>query len=213
MSPDQFNGYGYGDGRAISVGEFGGGIDGAERWELQLKGGGPTPFARTFDGRAVLRSSVREFVVSEAMHHLGVPTTRALCLIASHEETVGRAWYAPRLSAPAGMQFPPTMLIDEPCAITCRAAPSFIRVGSVELWARRAAQGVEGAREALQALVEHAIAREFPSVDKSQPIGEQVLAMVSQFAKRQAALSVSWIRVGCGPRILPCASPAWHHAA
>ena len=72
-----------GDGRAISLGEA---INAAgERWELQLKGAGPTPYSRTADGRAVLRSSVREFLCSEAMHHLGIPTTRALCLLGTDE--------------------------------------------------------------------------------------------------------------------------------
>ena len=76
-------GDGYGDGRAISIGEA---LVNGSRWELQLKGAGRTPFARTADGRAVLRSSVREFLASEAMHHLGVPTTRALALIVSQTE-------------------------------------------------------------------------------------------------------------------------------
>src|SRR5687768_11954944 len=68
-----------GDGRAITLGEA---INAAgQRWELQLKGAGPTPYSRTADGRAVLRSSIREFLCSEAMHHLGVPTTRALSLV------------------------------------------------------------------------------------------------------------------------------------
>src|SRR3954466_4762597 len=70
-----------GDGRAITLGEA---IDAAGgRWELQLKGAGPTPYSRAGDGRAVLRSSIREFLCSEAMHHLGVPTTRALSLVAT----------------------------------------------------------------------------------------------------------------------------------
>ena len=68
-----------GDGRAISLGEALG--PGGGRWELQLKGAGKTPYSRFADGRAVLRSSIREFLCSEAMHHLGVPTTRALSLI------------------------------------------------------------------------------------------------------------------------------------
>ena len=68
-----------GDGRAITLGEA---VNArGERWELQLKGAGPTPYSRSADGRAVLRSSIREFLCSEAMHHLGVPTTRALCLV------------------------------------------------------------------------------------------------------------------------------------
>lgn len=89
-SPCQFNGHGYGDGRAVSMAEVlevDSGVDAENRrerrWELQLKGGGATPFSRGADGRAVLRSSVREFVVSEAMHAMGVPTTRALSLCAS----------------------------------------------------------------------------------------------------------------------------------
>ncbi len=80
-----------GDGRAITLGET---INAAgERWELQLKGAGPTPYSRSADGRAVLRSSVREFLCSEAMHHLGVPTTRALCLVATGEDVVRDMFY------------------------------------------------------------------------------------------------------------------------
>ena len=88
-SPDPFGGgNAYGDGRACSLGEFEG--VGASRWELQLKGSGTTPFSRGGDGRAVLRSSIREFLVSEAMHAMGVPTTRALCLVASGSQCVTR---------------------------------------------------------------------------------------------------------------------------
>ena len=80
-----------GDGRAITLGET---INAAgERWELQLKGAGPTPYSRTADGRAVLRSSIREFLCSEAMHHLGVPTTRALCLVATGEQVMRDMFY------------------------------------------------------------------------------------------------------------------------
>src|SRR3954454_21244972 len=71
-----------GDGRAITLGEL---TPQGERWELQLKGAGPTPYSRTADGRAVLRSSVREFLCSEAMFHLGIPTTRALSLVGTGE--------------------------------------------------------------------------------------------------------------------------------
>ncbi len=92
-----------GDGRAITVGET------AAGWELQLKGAGPTPYSRGGDGRAVLRSSIREFLCSEAMHALGIPTTRALCLTASH---------APVYRETA-----------ETAAVVTRAAPSFIRFG------------------------------------------------------------------------------------
>ena len=80
-----------GDGRAITLGEA---INAAgERWELQLKGAGPTPYSRRADGRAVLRSSIREFLCSEAMHHLGVPTTRALSLVATGERVIRDMFY------------------------------------------------------------------------------------------------------------------------
>ena len=80
-------GNGYGDGRAISIGELHG-------LELQMKGAGKTPFSRGADGRAVLRSSIREFLASEANHYLGVPTTRALSLIVSEEDKIMRPWYS-----------------------------------------------------------------------------------------------------------------------
>src|SRR5688500_12530861 len=104
-----------GDGRAISLGEA---INAAsQRWELQLKGAGLTPYSRTADGRAVLRSSIREFLCSETMHHLGVPTTRALCLIGTGEMVVRDMFYD-------GHPKP------EPGAIVCRVAPSFLRIGN-----------------------------------------------------------------------------------
>ena len=95
------NGNGYGDGRAISVGEVL--LDGGARWEMQLKGGGATPFCRGADGRAVLRSSIREFLASEAMYHLGVSTTRALSLVVSGAggETSDRPWYSNSRELPA----------------------------------------------------------------------------------------------------------------
>ena len=85
------NGNGYGDGRAMSVFE---GLFEGRRWEMQLKGGGPTPYCRGADGRAVLRSSVREFLAQDFMHALGVPTSRSLTLYVSHAETVRRPWYS-----------------------------------------------------------------------------------------------------------------------
>lgn len=80
-----------GDGRAISLGEAIG-VDGG-RYELQLKGAGPTPYSRGADGRAVLRSSIREFLCSEAMHYLGVPTTRALSLVGTGDAVVRDMFY------------------------------------------------------------------------------------------------------------------------
>ena len=101
-----------GDGRAITLGET---INAAgERWELQLKGAGPTPYSRTADGRAVLRSSIREFLCSEAMHHLGVPTTRALCLVATGEAVVRDMFYDGHPRAGAGRHRVPRRAVVHP---------------------------------------------------------------------------------------------------
>ena len=162
-------GDGYGDGRAISIGEVqnnssisSSSNNNNNAYELQLKGAGKTPFHRGADGRAVLRSSVREFLASEAMHWLGVPTTRALSLVVSGSETVQRPWYTdsvvmniPDMEDPRLEQFPPAqrkaiirsmrnqktdpnVLVTENCAITCRVASSFVRIGHIDLFARRA---------------------------------------------------------------------------
>jgi uncharacterized protein YdiU (UPF0061 family) len=109
-----------GDGRAITLGEVVG-RDGS-RYELQLKGAGRTPYSRTADGRAVLRSSVREFLCSEAMHYLGVPTTRALSLVATGQAVIRDMFYDGNPEA-------------EPGAIVCRVAPSFVRFGHFEILA------------------------------------------------------------------------------
>src|SRR5689334_7864977 len=130
-----------GDGRAITLGEVIN--DAGERWELQLKGAGKTPYSRSADGRAVLRSSIREFLCSEAMHHLGVPTTRALCLVATGEEVVRDMFYDGHPRA-------------EPGAIVCRVAPSFIRPGNFELPASR------GDTKLVRDLVDFTIRRDFP---------------------------------------------------
>jgi len=123
-------GNGYGDGRAVSVLEA---VINDKRWEMQLKGGGRTPYCRGADGRAVLRSSVREFLAQEHMHSLGVPTSRSLSLYTSKSETVDRPWFSQ-----GSYSKDPDMMISENIAITTRVAPSFIRVGQVELFARRA---------------------------------------------------------------------------
>jgi uncharacterized protein YdiU (UPF0061 family) len=107
-----------GDGRAITLGEMIA-ADGS-RQELQLKGAGRTPYSRTADGRAVLRSSLREFVCSEAMHFLGVPTTRALSLAGTGEAVIRDMFYDGRPEA-------------EPGAVVCRVAPSFVRFGNFEI--------------------------------------------------------------------------------
>ena len=109
-----------GDGRAITLGEVL--TTSGERYDIQLKGAGRTPYSRTADGRAVLRSSVREFMCSEAMHYLGVPTTRALSLVATGETVIRDMFYD-------GNPEP------EPGAIVCRVAPTFIRFGNFEIFA------------------------------------------------------------------------------
>jgi len=168
VAPDPFGtGKGYGDGRAVTLGEFGapgssGGDRSTQTYELQLKGSGTTPFSRGADGRAVLRSSVREFVTQEAMHALGVRTTRGLSLIGSSSLSVHRPWYPSRT---AGRPQQPSIMRAEQCAIACRAAPTFFRVGHFELYSRRF--GREGHPDAplqLQLLLMHAARREYPQL-------------------------------------------------
>ncbi len=183
-------GNGYGDGRAISVFE---GLFNGQRWELQLKGGGPTPYCRGADGRAVLRSSVREFLAQEFMHALGVPTSRSLTLFMSRVETVRRPWYAPNSTS-----FDPDILVNNPVAITTRVAPSFLRVGQLELFARRTRrQAHPRALEELRLIVAHLIERNYrPEIDPSQAFIDQVLELAGLFRTRLTALVANWIRVG-----------------
>jgi len=183
-------GNGYGDGRAISVFE---GLFNGQRWELQLKGGGPTPYCRGADGRAVLRSSVREFLAQELMHALGVPTSRSLTLYVSHAETVRRPWYAPHSSS-----FDPDVMVDNPAAITTRVAPSFLRVGQLELFGRRArSQAHPAALRELQQITEHLIARNYRAeINAALPIEQQVLELARLFRGRLTALVANWMRVG-----------------
>ena len=183
-------GNGYGDGRAISVFE---GLFNGQRWELQLKGGGPTPYCRGADGRAVLRSSVREFLAQEFMHALGVPTSRSLTLVMSRAETVRRPWYAPH-----SQSFDPDSLVDNPAAITTRVAPSFLRVGQLELFARRARRHAHpGALDELRLIVSHLIERNYRSdIDAALPFSDQVLELARLFRERLTALVAHWMRVG-----------------
>lgn len=242
------NGNGYGDGRAVSIGEVVVPVDarreGAEpgddvrRWELQLKGGGRTPFCRGADGRAVLRSSIREFLASEAMHNLGVPTTRALSLIVSGQERSQRPWYSGEDKAniteddPRLAQIPqfmrkqliaqlqqgnqdPDVMVSEKCAITCRVSPSFTRVGHVDLFARRAfteRRTQDGPlRRQLNAMVAHAIFREFPDLLETPPAAaaaadaatevpflskDVTMAFLDRAADGIARLMAEWLRVG-----------------
>ncbi|MFO7494618.1 MAG: YdiU family protein [Desulfobacterales bacterium] len=162
-----------GDGRAINLGEV---INGrAERWVLQLKGAGPTPYARTADGLAVLRSSIREFLCSEAMFHLGVPTTRALSLVLTGEKVERDMFYDghPR---------------REPGAVVCRVAPSFTRFGSFQIFAAR------GETEVLRQLLDFTIRIDFPHLGAPSPA--VYLRWFDEVCRRTADLMVHWMRVG-----------------
>ena len=183
-------GNGYGDGRAISIFE---GVFNDKRWEMQLKGGGPTPYCRGADGRAVLRSSVREFLAQEFMHALGIPTSRSLMLVMSRAETVRRPWYSPNSSS-----LDPDILVDNPAAITTRVAPSFLRVGQLELFARRArSQAHPDALIELQMIVQHLIERNYrPEIDPGLAFSDQVVELARLFRARLTALVAHWIRVG-----------------
>jgi len=185
------NGNGYGDGRAISIGEVV--VDG-RRWEMQLKGGGTTPFCRGADGRSVLRSSVREFLASEAMHHLGVETTRALSLVVSEGgDRVQRQWYSSR-----NRSSDPDRMILETCAITTRVAPSFLRIGHIDLFARRArsSSASEQQRGEHRQIIEHALFREFPDCAPGAALEVRVEAMLCEVAGRLAELISGWLRIG-----------------
>jgi uncharacterized protein YdiU (UPF0061 family) len=183
-------GNGYGDGRAISVLEAD--IKG-QRWEMQLKGGGRTPYCRGADGRAVLRSSVREFLAQESMHALGVPTSRSLSLYVSKTDTVHRPWYSE-----GSRSHDPDLMVAEPVAITTRVAPSFLRVGQIELFGRRARkQEHPQAMQQLQQIVLHAIDREYATViDPRLSMDKKVVLFAQAFHDRLIALVTHWIRVG-----------------
>jgi uncharacterized protein YdiU (UPF0061 family) len=183
-------GNGYGDGRAISVFE---GLFNGRRWEMQLKGGGPTPYCRGADGRAVLRSSVREFLAQEFMHALGVPTSRSLTLYVSRSETVRRLWYAPNSTS-----FEPDILVYNPVAITTRVAPSFLRVGQLELFARRArSQAHPQALNELRMIVAHLIERNYrQEIDPALAFSDQLVELAGLFRGRLTALVAHWLRVG-----------------
>ena len=162
-----------GDGRAINLGE----IRGASgTWQtLQLKGAGPTPYSRSADGRAVLRSSMREFLCSEAMFHLGIPTTRALSLVGTGEQVVRDMFYDGRPKA-------------EPGAIVCRVAPSFLRFGNFQIHAARREQDL------LARLVRWTIDEHFPDINAEAP--DAPLRLIETVLQRTAHLVADWMRVG-----------------
>lgn len=193
------NDTGYGDGRAISLMEIVIGNP-PSRWELQLKGSGKTPFSRTGDGRAVLRSCVREFIASEAMANLGVSTTRALSITASGTERVKRPWFS---GSNKGDSKNPDIMQESICAILCRVAPSFVRVGHIELFSRRVRNAKTQKDRAfriseLVLIVEHAIFREYPSIHALTDINlqDKIILMLKDASKRFAKLTADWLRVG-----------------
>lgn len=165
-----------GDGRAITLGEVLNPT--GQRWELQLKGAGPTPYSRTADGRAVLRSSIREFLCSEAMHHLGVPTTRALSLVTTGDEVVRDMLYDgnPR---------------PEPGAVVCRVAPSFVRFGNFEIFMAR------DDVDTLRTLAQYTIRNHFPHlITGDAPSIDTYAQWFSEVAHRTAEMVAHWMRVG-----------------
>lgn len=154
-----------GDGRALSIAEI---TDTAGRpQELQLKGAGPTPYSRHADGRAVLRSSIREYLCSEAMHALGIPTTRALALVGSPQ--------------------PVRRETMETAAVVCRVAPSFLRFGHFEFWYYRREH------ERLQPLADHLIAGHFPELDGDP---DRHAKWLTEVVERTARLMAQWQAVG-----------------
>ena len=167
-----------GDGRAINLGEV---VNRrGEQWTLQLKGAGPTPYSRMADGYAVLRSSVREFLCSEAMHHLGVPTTRALSLMTTGDAVIRDMLYNGN---------PQT----EPGAVVCRVAPSFTRFGNFQLCAAR------GDIDLLRKLADFTIRNDFPELD-APTVGPLLpahyVAWFAEVTRRTAEMIVHWMRVG-----------------
>jgi uncharacterized protein YdiU (UPF0061 family) len=162
-----------GDGRAITHGEVIG-HDGS-RYELQLKGAGRTPYSRTADGRAVLRSSVREFMCSEAMHYLGVPTTRALTLVGTGEAVIRDMFYDGN-AAP------------EPGAIVCRVAPTFVRFGNFQIFA------AQQEPDLLKRLADYVITTHYPGLGAPSP--DVYTRCFEEICRRTAVMIAEWMRVG-----------------
>lgn len=183
-------GNGYGDGRAISVLEA---VINGKRWEFQLKGAGRTPYCRGADGRAVLRSSVREFLAQEHMHALGIPTSRSLTLFTSKKEQVTRPWFRDN-----SYSKDPEVMIEEDVAITTRVASSFLRVGQIELFGRRTRKNEhENALKELEMIVLHIIDREYSEViNQELNLEDKIIILANEFQNRLTSLVANWIRVG-----------------
>ncbi len=161
-----------GDGRAITLGEV---QLSDEVLELQLKGAGITPYSRFADGKAVLRSSIREFLCSEAMFHLNVPTTRALSLVTTGEMVVRDMMYDGNPAPEIG-------------AVVCRVAPSLIRFGSFQI------HTADSNYDTLKILLNHTIKHHFPNhtIDND----EGIVKWLKQIAETTAEMIAHWMRVG-----------------
>jgi serine/tyrosine/threonine adenylyltransferase len=167
-----------GDGRAINLGEIKNNLN--EYWTLQLKGAGPTPYSRTADGLAVLRSSVREFLCSEAMFHLGVPTTRALSLVLTGEQVRRDMFYDGN----------PQM---EPGAVVCRVAPSFTRFGHFEILSAR--QDLQLLKQFTDTTIRHHFIHLL--ADKNQQIDQGIYQQFfTKVCRTTAEMIAHWMRVG-----------------
>ncbi len=183
-------GNGYGDGRAISVFE---GLFKGKRFEMQLKGSGPTPYCRGGDGRAVLRSSVREFLAQELMYSLGIPTTRSLTLYLSKTDKIIRPWYKEN-----SKEIEPEVLVENQAAISTRVAPSFLRIGQIELFARRVKNNSHNeALSELRMIIKRLIIVNYKNdIDINLPFKEQIINLAFLYRERLISLVVNWIRVG-----------------
>lgn len=157
-----------GDGRAINLGEI-------NNYTLQLKGAGPTPYSRRADGLAVLRSSIREHLCSEAMYYLGVPTTRSLCLIETGDLVTRDIMYNGNPK-------------EEKGAIVCRVAPSFIRFGNFEILSAR--QETEN----LKLLADYTITNYFPEITSDGK--QKYIDFYYEVSERTRKMVIEWLRVG-----------------
>jgi len=166
-----------GDGRAINLGEVHNSRN--QHWTLQLKGAGATPYSRSADGLAVLRSSLREFLCSEAMYHLGVPTTRALSLILTGENVTRDMFYDGNAKAEQG-------------AVVCRVAPSFVRFGNFQLLSARNEFAL------LRQLVDSTIRHDFAYLLDDNPTFDKTLYMqwFNEVCRKTADMVIHWQRVG-----------------
>nr|XP_008161085.1 protein adenylyltransferase SelO-like [Chrysemys picta bellii] len=162
-----------GDGRAHLIGVYTNRY--GERWELQLKGSGKTPYSRNGDGRAVLRSSVREFLCSEAMHYLGIPTSRAASLVVSNDDVWRDQFYNGSVKKERG-------------AIVLRVAKSWFRIGSLEILAH------SGELDLQRTLLDFVIQEHFPSVNMND--SNRYLDFFSRVVLETANLIALWMSVG-----------------